>query len=68
MKASVEGKEREMVEMRRKRVESESRESDFQEEVTKIQAELTRAIESGEILQAKVFSRDRKIAHLEEKL
>lgn len=68
MKASVEGKEREMVEMRKKRTDLESRESELHDEVTKIAAELTRAVEAEESLQAKIFSRDRKITHLEEKL
>ena len=68
MKASVEGKDREVSEMRKKIMESESRESELSDEVMRISSELSRAVEAEESLQAKIFSRDRKIAHLEEKL
>ena len=68
MKSSVEGKERELIEIRKKIMDHESKEEAQQDELTRITAELTRAVETEETLQAKLFSRDRKITHLEEKL
>ncbi len=68
MKASVEGKDREVVDMRKKRAELEVRENELRDQMTQIASELTRAVEAEESLQAKIFSRDRKITHLEEKL
>ena len=68
MKASVEGKDREVVDMRKKISDSKNRESELQGEVTRVNLELTRTVEAEENLQAKIFSRDRKITHLEEKL
>ena len=68
MKASVEGKDREVVDMRKKRAELEVRENELRDEMTQITSELTRAVEGEESLQAKLFSRDWKITHLEEKL
>ena len=68
MKSSVEGKERELIEIRKKIMDHESKEEAHQDELTRITAELTRAVETEETLQAKLFSRDRKITHLEEKL
>ncbi len=68
MKASVEGKDREVVDMRKRITDIETRESEMQGEVTRVNSELARAIEAEESLQAKIFSRDRKITHLEEKL
>ena len=68
MKSSVEGKERELIEIRKKIMDHESKEEAQQDELARVTTELTRCVETEETLQAKLFSRDRKITHLEEKL
>lgn len=68
LKASVEGKEREVVDMREKVRQHESMEVELREELDHVTLELSRVTGSEESLQVKLTSRDKKISMLEEKL
>lgn len=68
LKASVEGKDREVTDMREKVWQHESMEVELREELDRVTAELLRVTSSEESLQVKLNSRDKKILSLEERL
>lgn len=68
LKASVEGKDREVTDMREKIRQHESIELELREELDRAKAELLRFASNEESLQVKVNSRDKRIANLEERL
>lgn len=68
LKATVEGKDREVIDMRENIRQHESMEVELREELDKVSVELSRAANAEEALQVKISSRDKKILLLEEKL
>jgi hypothetical protein len=68
LKASVEGKDREVVDMREKIRQHEKMEIELREELDRVTLDLTRAANAEECLQVKLNGRDKKILSLEEKL
>lgn len=64
----MEGKEREVTELRENVRQYETMEVELREELEHITAQLTHVKSSEESLQMKLSSRDRKILSLEEKL
>lgn len=68
LKATVEGKDREVIDMREKVRQHECMEVELREELDKVSVELSRAASAEEVLQVKISSRDKKILLLEERL
>ena len=68
LKATVEGKDREVIDMREKVRQHECMEVELREELDKVSVELSRAASAEEALQVKISSRDKKILLLEERL
>ena len=64
----MEGKDREVAEMKEKVRQHESMEVELREELDHVTLELSRVTSAEESMQAKLNSRDKKISALEEKL
>lgn len=67
-KESTEKKEAECQQVSSRLEEQVKAETELQQEIDTLKAELTRLREAEDILQSKVASRDRKLNHLEEKI
>ena len=68
LKASLEGKDREVSDMRTKLNKVDGLEGELRSELDKVSSQLVQVTSAGEALKLKIASRDRKIAQLEEKL
>lgn len=67
-KESTEKKEAECQQVSSRLEEQVKAETELQQEIDTLKAELTRLREAEDILQSKVASRDRKLNHLEDKI